>query len=109
MTGYRFYNGLPPHQRHSETSLAAAIAMLETADTKRGLVYRFLRQRGQVGATDEQIQRDLGLPGNPCPRRRELEIAGIVEDSGRRAPTSAGKMAVIWVLKESEPQQEALF
>lgn len=107
-TVYPFYGGLPPHQKHSATSRAAAIAILETAETRRATVYRFLRDRGESGATDEQIQQALGLPGNPCPRRRELEIAGLVEDSGRRAPTSAGKMAVIWILSPDPEPLEPL-
>lgn len=37
------------------------------------------------------------------PRRRELELMGIVEDSGKTALTRSGRSAVIWKLVKAAP------
>jgi len=95
---YNLYGGLPPHQRHSSTSRAAAIQMLPTAGTKRRLVYDLLLEWAKYGGTDEQIQVALQMPGNvQRPRRIELVAVGLVRDSGRTRKTKSGRQATIWV------------
>jgi len=95
---YNLYGGLPPHQRRSPTSRAAAIQMLPTAGTKRRLVYDFLLSSAKYGGTDEQMQVALQMPGNvQRPRRIELVAVGLVRDSGRTRKTRAGRQAVIWI------------
>lgn len=50
------------------------------------------------GATDEEIQCALSIPGNTeRPRRRELEAAGLIKDSGLRRVTAANREAIVWV------------
>jgi hypothetical protein len=111
MTDYPFYKGVPPHQRQSDTSRAAAISKLETANTERAKVYRHIRQQGSYGATDEEIADAIGDPtrNTAGPRRRELVIAEVVEDSGQRRQTRRGRQATVWVAVAREPQQERLF
>lgn len=47
--------------------------------------------------TDAEIQDALGLDGSTQrPRRRELEQAGLVFDSGERRATHTGRAAVVW-------------
>lgn len=88
---------LPPFQRHSDTSRAAAVRISKDAENLRGQVYAYLVSRGD-GATDEEGQAKLCMDGNTYrPRRRELELAGLVVDSGKRRPTSSGRDAVVWV------------
>lgn len=88
----------PPAQRHSPTSVAAAEGIEPRAETLRRAVLEFLRQRGEQGATDEEIQDALAMPGNTArPRRRELQMAGLVVDSGNTRETRSGRQAVIWV------------
>ncbi len=89
---------LPRHQRHSATSRAAAIDALETAPTQRARVYRFIRERGDDGATDEEIQESLDMnPSTERPRRIELtDDLNVVRDSGRYRKTRADKKAVVW-------------
>ena len=102
MTEYPFYRGMPPHQRHSDTSYEAALRILGTAQTKRGRVYRYIRDRKQLGATDEEIQFTLNMdPNTERPRRRELQIGKFIVDSGDRRLTRSGRKAVVWVSTET--------
>jgi hypothetical protein len=85
-----------PFQPHSDTSREAAVSMKPTAATLRELVFKFLCSVG--GATDEEIQLALDMPGNTeRPRRRELQMAGKVFDSGTKRLTKTGRLAVVWV------------
>jgi hypothetical protein len=64
-------------------------------------VFAFLARRGVFGATDEDMQRSIPLVANTeRPRRRELELQGLVVDSGRKRATIARRPAVVWVLSE---------
>jgi hypothetical protein len=59
-------------------------------------VMAFLRQRGDLGATDEEMQ--LGIPMAPStqrPRRVELARRGMVVEAGVRKTTS-GRNACVW-------------
>ncbi len=86
------------HQSHSETSLAAAIAYAGRATTARERVFRLLEGSSE-GLTDEELQTLLGMSANTQrPRRVELERAGLVQDSGLTRETSAGMLAVVWVV-----------
>jgi hypothetical protein len=103
--GYKFYRGLPPHQRHSDTSREAAVLKLTSADTERARVYRYIRDQGP--ATDEEIQDAIEMPANTeRPRRRELQISKppLIEDSGERGVTRSGRRAVKWAVIETEAQ-----
>lgn len=90
-----------PFQRHSDTSREAADAMKYSAETLRETVFNYLNYRGAEGATDEEIQDDLDMAGNTeRPRRRELQEAGKVRDSGMRRTTKTGRQAVVWTTRE---------
>jgi len=61
-----------PYVKHSETSKAAAEALVNPG-TKRAAVLRFIESRGRDGATDDEIQVGLGMsPSTERPRRIEL-------------------------------------
>jgi len=102
-----------PAQASSPTSQAAAAAAAATAPGKRGDVFRFVIQRGQQGATDEEIQNGLMMRDNTQrPRRVELVAAGLVVDSGRTRPTRQNREAVVWIdarLVEGRDPQARLF
>jgi hypothetical protein len=90
----------PPCQRHSVTSREAADAIKPDASELRRRVLAYLRGRGEDGATDEEIQEGLPMAQNTeRPRRRELELAGLVIDSGRKRRTRSGRNAVVWVCR----------
>ena len=87
----------PPAQRHSVTSMQAADALDATRlNALHRQVLAFLRQRGALGATDEEMQ--LGIPMAPStqrPRRIELQKRGLVVEAGTRK-TSSGRNACVW-------------
>ena len=73
----------PPHSG-SSTSRAAAEAIKPKAGSQRRALFEFLQQHPD-GLTDDEQQQGLRLSGNSQrPRRRELQKAGLVTDSGRR-------------------------
>lgn len=107
---YPFYGGMPPHQRHSETSRMAAKQATPLTGRDRDRVHAYLKARPE-GATDEEIQIDLHIQSDTeRPRRRELQQDGLVADSGRTRKTTNNRQAVIWkaVEPDREPEQGRL-
>ena len=97
MTQPSLYDRLPPFRRHSDTSRLAAVDIYPRTGTLRRKVLDFICGQGWSGATDEEMQIALGMSGNTeRPRRRELEIAGFIKDSGLRRRTLSGELAVVW-------------
>lgn len=83
-----------PFARGSETSRAAAESMKECAATQRNRVLEFIRSAHEV--TDQEIQTALGMsPQTECPRRIELQRAGLIMPVGKRK-TRSGRMAITW-------------
>lgn len=57
-----------------------------------------------MGATDEEIALDLGIPSNTSrPRRSDLVRSGRVKDSGRTRKTEAGGVAIVWIACDEPP------
>ena len=87
----------PPHNG-TETSKAAADAIVGDSRTLRARVFGFLIERGVDGATDEEIQHALGMAcQTETPRRRELVKMHLVRDSERKRKTSSGRRAKVWI------------
>lgn len=85
-------------QRHSETSVAAANTASKTATGDRARVLGLLICRGDRGATDEEMQIELGMnPSTQRPRRIELVKLRTVADSGETRPTKSGSKATVWI------------
>ena len=81
------------------TSVAAGRAIAPAAATLRARVFQYLMQREAKGATLDEMEEALQMPGNTLrPRRKELETMGIVIDSGAKRPTRTGKQAIVWVV-----------
>lgn len=94
---YDFYNGTPPHS-DGDTSKAAAHAIKPSAGTLRAQVLAAIEGAGTHGYTDGELQTTLKMTGNTQrPRRRELEEANLIHDSGKRRKTVKGRDAVVWV------------
>jgi hypothetical protein len=89
---------LPPHQSHSDTSRASAIAEAPTFGMKvRSVLIGFAHSMS--GLTDEEGQESLQIEGNsyrPC--RVTLMDQGLVYDTGLRRKTRANRPAVVWDL-----------
>ena len=84
-----------PYAPGSETSREAAEAAVGTAEAGRARVLACLVRHGAM--TLQQIEDALGWSGNTVrPRRKELEAAGLVVNSGRMAKTKSGRNAVLW-------------
>ncbi len=97
------YGGVPPHQKHSDTSIAAAISQLNTASTKRARVYRLIKAAEAEGLTDDELDILTGWGDNTIrPRRRELVLLKVIEDSGQRRITSTGSKAAAWVVRDGD-------
>ena len=89
---------LPPHQRHSDTSVAAAVAIAPKFNAKSESLLATI-EKCSLGLTDEEGQELLGIEGNsyrPC--RVTLFDSGFVHDSGMRRKTKANKNAVVWMI-----------
>ncbi len=88
-----------PYQAHSPTSRAAAEGIRPTASTLRTKVLDYLRQCGERGATDEEMQ--IGIPmasSTQRPRRIELVARNLVRDSWAKRKTASGRDAAVWVV-----------
>lgn len=82
-------------------SKAAAHAIREHAPTMRERVFDWLADRGERGATIEEIATALSMrQASVCGRIAELarpEVgAARIMDSGQRRPTSSGVSAKVW-------------
>jgi hypothetical protein len=89
------------YQRHSKTSKAAAWAIEPKRASGRGILLAFLRSRGPMGATDEEMQRWAPMNDNTQrPRRGELVKGGFIHQSGTTRATTSGHDAVVWLANE---------
>lgn len=103
MTDTPLLDWLPAHQKHSPTSRAAAESIKPRVGPMHAQLLEWLMCSGTYGLTDEGMQL-LGMAQNTQrPRRRELQQAGLIADSGRTRPTSSGRQAVVWILAERKP------
>ena len=85
--------GAPPTER------LAAVLVYPRSGTKRLAVLEYLVERGDTGATDEEISLGLSMRlYTAAPRRHELVGDGWLEDSGRTRRTTTGTPATVWVL-----------
>lgn len=89
----------PPVRKNApETSRIAAGRIAGHAGTLRAAVFALLRERGEHGATDQEIQLALNLTSDTeVPRRWELVNAGAVVASGRKRKTLSNCPATVWI------------
>jgi hypothetical protein len=86
-----------PSVRGSATSQAAAASLTPaTLNAMQRQLLAFLVDSGATGATDEEMQRGLGMnPSTQRPRRGELADAGLIVKAGVRK-TASGRNADVW-------------
>jgi hypothetical protein len=81
----------------TETSREAAAVVAPKAATLRAQVLNAIIAAGDRGLTDEEIQAQLGMPGNTQrPRRRELEQAYRIDTRGYRK-NDRGRNCMVWI------------
>ena len=91
------YNNRAPAVQHSATSGAAADSIEPHISAMQARILDYLAWSG--GSTDEELQDGLKLAqSTERPRRRELELAGRVRDSGATRKTKSGRSAVVWIV-----------
>jgi hypothetical protein len=80
-----------------ETSLEAYASAPHATHQER--VINFLRSRGDVGASLEEMSDGTGiLLQSVCGARKALERAGRVIDTGKRTRTRSGRSAIVWAV-----------
>jgi len=68
--------------------------------TKREQVYELLKLNA---LSNYQIADELEMPlSSVCARCRELQLLGLIEDSGWRRTTPYGKTAIVWQKKDQQ-------
>lgn len=88
---------LTPHSG-SVTSREAARRIAPAAISQVAQVFAFILRQGSEGATDLEIQAELGLSGDSeRPRRKALQIAGEIIDSGTTRKSPTGRDSIVWV------------
>lgn len=94
------YAGGVPHAG-TDTSRAGALAIAPRVGSLQRRV--LLALLAQPGLTDEGLERVLGCEATRSsrPRRRELELAGLIKDSGERVMGSAGVQHIAWELTDA--------
>lgn len=96
--------GGPPAQRHSRTSQKAAASIKYRIGDLHRAILQWLESNPQ-GACDERMAGELDMGLNTFrPRRRELQLMGYVEDSGRTEMTKSGRGAVVWTTSARIPR-----
>lgn len=81
------------------TSKQAAERHLPRSGTKRHRIFDMIRDRGETGATDDEIEQTLELLHQSASAgRNTLATDGWIVDSGQRRPTRSGNPAIVWVL-----------
>ncbi len=95
---------IPAPSNGTETSHYSALSWKpDELNRLRRLVYDFILEHGEHGATDQEVQRALELPSQTeCPRRWELVKGGLVENSGKRRRTLSKRSAVVWTAIKTE-------
>ena len=78
-----------------DTSHQAAASMEDGAASQRKQINQYLI--ANAGRTADALDHELGLRVTSAGRRlSELEAAGLVRKTERRAPTRSGRSAIIW-------------
>lgn len=95
-----------PYTPGSDTAQAAAEAIVDHVPIVRVRVLAALRDAGEEGLADHELQALIGgVWSTARTRRKELERDGLVYDSGLRRKTPSGRAAVVWVASPSKLQE----
>lgn len=93
---------IPPSARAPETSHGAARAAYPKSGSQRALVLEKIREAGELGATDWELEVATGWKHQSVSAtRNSLMRDGWIRDSGKRRRTDTGNLAVAWVVVEA--------
>lgn len=95
---YGLYDGLPPHERTSDTSREAAEAIKPKAAILRARCLAVIEAAGAEGATCDEVEAATGLLHQSASARvRELVQLGAIGPNGDRRQTRSGRSAQVYV------------
>ena len=87
---------------HPETSHQAAERARPLAGTQRARILAYLVERGEEGATDNEIQEATGIIlQSEIPARNSLVADGYARATDRRRPSPSGNPAIVWQATEA--------
>jgi hypothetical protein len=90
------------------TSLAAYEKVLPKFGSNRAKVYQLILDKQEYGATDQELQTILKMPGDTLrPARLSLLKDELIYDSGKTRQNSNGNECIVWLA--SEIKQIGLF
>lgn len=98
-----FFQDKPPKKKRPHRIQATSIAAYRSADVRgiRKRVLQFLRQRGNQGATLDEMSLELGvLIQSVCPANNALRELGLVRKTDERRETRSGSTAIVWRVVE---------
>ena len=82
------------------TEREAADSMRPHAETQAGVVYDAIANSRAYGMTIDEIATHTGIrESSVCARRKALEEAGLIVNSGKTRKTTSGRSAVVWRCK----------
>jgi predicted transcriptional regulator len=87
-----------PFVQGCDTSKAAAESIEPSVPTLQACVMACFVAAGDDGATCDEVEQETGLRHQTASARvRELALAALIHDSGRRRKTSSGRSARVYV------------
>ena len=86
-----------------QTSIEAMIKAAPKHGSNRAKVYQYLIDRKDRGATDQELQVALSLPGDTLrPTRLSLLKDDLIYDSGKTRQNANGNDCIVWVVSTIE-------
>ena len=83
------------------TSVAAKIKAEPRLSARRAMIYMYLCERQDEGATDQEMQKALNMNGDTLrPTRGSLVKNGLIYDSGKTRQNENGNECIIWVVSK---------
>ena len=80
------------------TSIQAQIKAAPRMSSHKARVYQFIVDRGEHGATDQEIQNVLMMSGDTVrPTRGKLLKDGLIYDSGKTRKNENDNDCIVWV------------
>lgn len=87
-----------PGHRNVDTSVAAADALAPKLGRLQQMAEAAIRAAGLYGLTADELAERLDMDRYSIqPRTSELKRKGFIRDSGKRRKNASGKMAIVWV------------
>jgi hypothetical protein len=96
-TDYPLYDGHPPSEHGSDTSMAAATEIEAVGPLLRRAVYAWVCRRGERGATCDEVEVAMGMPHQTASARlRELEMLKELDKTNEKRRTRTGRWARVY-------------